>query len=1053
MKTKLHLSLCVVFIATMHCWGQATNASFTGTITDHQSEPLPGATVAVKNESTGFITGTQSLSDGRFYLKQLPLGGPYSVTISSIGFATQKKTGYTLHQGSSVVLNFQLQEEATQLQEIQVLGNSFADNVNGLGAVTQVNASQIKSLPLEGRNFSNLVRLSPLHGAGSLGGQRSGSMNITVDGGNFRSPLWAGTAGSGPLQISQEAIREFEVVTNAYDVTMGRQGGGAINAVTKAGTNKLEGTAFAYVRADQLSSKYDIRGVPRTQDFSTYQWGFSLGGPVIKDKLHFFVALDRQDESQPINITDIQTAEDEVRVGIRKDTLNRAIQIARDIYGVSNAAQVGQFGRKTTANTVFLRLDWTLNDKHKVTFRNNLTTWDNPINSGDNSNIVLRETYNTQIAKSYTGLVSLRSGFNSRLTNEMKLQYQHEYTAQEPSSELPSLNIPRAIVNVTSPFPSETNPNATTTRTFQIGGQRFTPEKTKYDQFHFINTAYLTAGKFDFTFGTDTYFTMLEDVFTSELNGRFFFNSLAEFEQKKPSRYVREVYLPGGEPWVKYNVLDVSLFAQADFDLARDLRLFAGVRWDGTAFLTGADYNPVADQELGIKTNSKPADMNNIQPRLQLTWNIGGRDTDILKIGGGAFSSMAMYYNQANNMLFDGLKVASIDVRTNVPTPDFNSYREDPSSAPGVPPGTPYVSTINAVNEDFEVPMNWKANVSYTKILLQGRLRTGINVMATRTVDNYVYQETNLVDQPYFRLDNEDNRGVFVPADKISANGTLNWQDSRKSTALGRVLELNSDGYLNQFAVVVDAQLNIGSDGYITAAYTYNRAKDNSSYNCCVANTSTFLPVKDDPRALNEGFSDTHFTSKVTVSAKTPSWKGFNLGFTIIGEGGTRFSYHAYRAGTSLNGDFNEQNDLAFLFDPNDPTTDPQLAESINNWLSNPNVPDYAKDYYTENMGKIAPRNGGINPFSATIDTRLTKSFKTFKTQSIELSLDIFNLANLINKDWGHNENLGREQRLLNIRSFNQDTQRYSYSLNSNTSADPIGGTPWRIQVGARYSF
>ncbi len=188
MKTKLHLSLCVVFIATLHCWGQATNASFTGTITDHQSEPLPGATIAVKNESTGFITGTQSLSDGRFYLKQLPLGGPYTVTISSIGFATQKKTGYTLHQGSSVALNFQLQEEATQLQEIQILGNSFADNVNGLGAVTQVNASQIKSLPLEGRNFSNLVRLSPLYGAGSLGGQRSGSMNITVDGGNFRSP-------------------------------------------------------------------------------------------------------------------------------------------------------------------------------------------------------------------------------------------------------------------------------------------------------------------------------------------------------------------------------------------------------------------------------------------------------------------------------------------------------------------------------------------------------------------------------------------------------------------------------------------------------------------------------------------------------------------------------------------------------------------------------------------------------------------------------------------------------------------------------------------------
>lgn len=1055
MKRKLLIGLYLLLFLPLITRGQATNASFIGLITDSNKQPVPGATVQIKNESTGFTTGTQTQADGRYQFRQLPLGGPYLITVSSIGFSTIQRNGFFLDQGSNVNVSMEIQEQATALDEILVTGNAFLDNVNGFGAVTQISASQIKSLPLEGRNFANLIRLSPLQGGGSsnLGGQRSGSTNITIDGGNFRSPLWAGTAGSGPLQISQEAIREFEVVTNSYDVTTGRQGGGSVNAVTKSGTNTLTGTAFGYVQADQLSSKYDIRGVNRTQDFSTYQWGFSLGGPIVKDKLHFFAALDRQDQNQPVVITDIQSEADERRYGIRRDTLEKAIRISRDLYGVSNDTQVGQFGRKTTANTVFLRLDWTLNNKHRLTFRNNITTWDNPINSGDNSNIVIRETYNTQTARSYTGLMSLRSTLSSKLTNELKVQYQYEYTAQETSSQLPALNIPRAIVNVTSPFPTETNPNATTTRTFQIGGQRFTPEKTRYNQFHLINTSYLTAGKVDFTFGTDSYLTFLEDVFTSELNGRFFFNSLRDFQLKKPSRYVREVYLPGGEPWVKYNVLDLSLFAQADFDLAPNINMFAGIRWDGTAFLTGADYNPLADQELGIKTDSKPADLNNIQPRLQLTWNIGGRDTDILKVGGGAFSSMAMYYNQANNMLFDGLKVASIDVRTDVPSPDFNNYRNDPATAPGVPSGAAYVSTINSVNEDFEIPMNWKANISYQRIWLQGQLRTGINILATKTVDNYVYQERNLVDDPYFRIANEDNRGVFVPADKINANGTLNWQDSRKSAGLGRVLELNSDGYLNQYAVVLDAEYRVGSDGYLAVAYTYNQTKDNSSYNCCVANTSTFLPVVDDPRLLNEGYSDSHFTSKLTASGKTPTWKGFSLGITAIGEAGTRFSFHAYRAGTSLNGDFNEQNDLAYLFDPNDPNVSPQLAESINTWFNNPDVPDYAKDYYRSNIGNVAPRNGGINPFSATIDTRLTKRFKTFKTQSIELSLDIFNFSNLLNKEWGRNTNLGREQRLLNIRGFSQATRQYDYSFNSNTSANPIGGTPWRIQVGARYSF
>lgn len=154
-----------------------------------------------------------------------------------------------------------------------------------------------------------------------------------------------------------------------------------------------------------------------------------------------------------------------------------------------------------------------------------------------------------------------------------------------------------------------------------------------------------------------------------------------------------------------------------------------------------------------------------------------------------------------------------------------------------------------------------------------------------------------------------------------------------------------------------------------------------------------------------------------------------------------------------MNGDFNEQNDLAFLFDPNDPATAPQLATAINNWFDNPAVPDYAKEYYRENIGTIAPRNEGVNPFAATIDARIMKSFKTFKTQSLELSVDIFNVANLIDKEWGRNRNLSREQRLLNIQGFDQATQNYRYTLNSNTAADPIGGTPWRIQIGARYSF
>jgi hypothetical protein len=935
--------------------------------------------------------------------------------------------------------------------------------VQQFGASTSVTSDQIKNLPLEGRNFTGLVSLSPLAGLGglSLGGARSGTTNITIDGGNGRSPLWAGSTGvtgGMPYAISQEAIREFTVATNDYDVTQGRQTGGSVNAVTKFGTNTLSGSAFAFVQNDRLQSRYDIRGVPRTASFDRYQWGFSLGGPIIKDKLHIFTAFDRQDQTSPVVIADINNAEDEARFGIRQDTLAKFINVSRQLYGLGSGPQVGQFTNKTVANTLFVRLDWTLSDRHKLTFRNNLTSWNSPINSGDNSDIVLRESYNKQVAQSYTGLVSLRSALSPRFTNELKLQYQYEYTAQTPSDELPAGNIPRAIVSVRSPFPTATNPGASTTRTVQLGGQRFTPEKTMYHQFQLLNTSYLTTGKINWTFGTDTYFTLLDDVFTSELNGRFIFDSMRDFELQRPSRYVREVYLGRGEPWVGYNVIDWAFFGQLETQLAPNVQLTAGLRWDGTSFLTAPAPNPLAEQLLGVKTDRKPTDWNNFQPRFQITWNIGGKNTDILKIGAGSFAAQAMYYNIANNMLFDGQKIASIDVtginNPLMPRPNFPGYRADPATAPGVPAGQPFVSTINATGPNFQVPTSWKFNVSYNKLLFNERLRVGLNFVYTTVYNNYVYLERNLVDQPYFRLNREANRGVFVPANRINpATGRSDWQDSRATTQLGRVLELNSLGFAEQWAFFVDATYKIGKDGYLNASYTYNSSRDNSSYNCCVANTSTFLPVVDDPRALNWGFSESHFRHKLVINGGTPTWKGFNAGFAIRGLGGTPFSIHTFNAGFGVNGDFNDRNDLAFLYDPNNRETDPTLAAAIQTWLDNPDVAEYAKDYYRKYAGQVAPRNAGANPFAATIDLRVTKLFKLYKKQGLELTADLFNAANLFDRYIGRNRNLGAEQRLFTISGFDPASNNYRYRVNATTAANPVGGTPWRLQLGVRYVF
>jgi hypothetical protein len=275
---------------------QTTQATIAGVITDESRNPLPGATVMVRNESTGFTTGTATNVKGEFIFNQLPLGNPYSVTVSSIGFGTEKRTGYALNQGDVLRVDVPLKVSEQTLDAVVVNASALQNQVNNFGAATSVTARDIAKLPVNGRNFTSLIDLSPLSRGGNLAGQLASSTNFTIDGMTAKNPTSGGPTNrnGGPYAISMEAVREFNVVTNQYDVTLGRSGGGTISTVTKSGTNTLSGSAFTFSRADWLSSRYDIRGNRRNVDFSTYQYGFSLGGPIVKDKAHFFVVWDHR---------------------------------------------------------------------------------------------------------------------------------------------------------------------------------------------------------------------------------------------------------------------------------------------------------------------------------------------------------------------------------------------------------------------------------------------------------------------------------------------------------------------------------------------------------------------------------------------------------------------------------------------------------------------------------------------------------------------------------------------------------------------------------------
>jgi hypothetical protein len=1044
---------------------QTTHATISGTVTDQQNNALAGATVQVKNESTGFTTGTQTNAQGEYLFKELPLGGPYTVIVSYIGFAERRQTGFSLHQGDAIRVKTDLVESDQALEAVEVRASSLQNQADNFGSSTSISARDINKLPVNGRNFTTLMDLSPLSRGGNIAGQLGSSTNYTIDGMFAKNPTSAGstTSRSGaPYSISIEAVREFQVVTNAYDVTYGRSGGGTVSAVTKSGTNQFSGSVFNYSRADWLSSNYDIRGNKNTNKFATHQFGFSLAGPIIKDKLHFFVAWDHQRDSRPLVIADVKSPVDENRFNVTPETLNRFVDIARAKYGVSEQTQFGSFDKRRASDAAFARIDWQINGKNLLTIRDNFTLDKNKLGLADNTSINILESYGDDYNTDNSLLASLRTSIDSRFTNELKVQYLYTYQKSSPGDQLPGANIPRAIVEgVVSTLSDET----TRSTNIQMGGHRFAQENFENHVVQVIDNLHLTTDKIDYTFGVDLMYTNTHSVYGSEVNGRFHYTvdagagktALDKFELLQPYRYYREV--PLVDDWgVSGNIFNAGVYGQLSTTLATGLNMTAGLRYD-YAFYPKSPLNQTLLDELGIRTDHR-LKSSVLQPRLQLTWDVNDKHRDIIRVGGGVFASDINNYVLINNLTFDGKHLATVDVRApNVPVPDFAAYRNDYASIPTL--DALQLPTINTNGADARVPVIYKANISYSRFI-RDNLKVGISGYTTLGRNNYTYVDRNMVDEPLFTLPQEGNRGVFVPLSTMPANGAGNWLEGRKSTKFGRVLELVSEGKINQFAVVVDATYQYFRDGVITVSYTWNDTKDNTSFNGNVANTATLsLPVTDDPRNLSAmTYSDNQFRHKVVVFGSLPSFKGISIGVRYSGIGGTRYSL---LSGANSNGDFvSGTNDLAFVFDRNSEPVPANVREGLQAVIDNPKASESVKDYINKYSGRIAERNGGINGFFGVWDVRATKKFNFYKNQGLELSVDIFNVANLLNKEWGRNESLGSQALYAlgipasganpAVPGFDKANQKFNYRVNTAGVVTP-SGNPFQFQLGLRYSF
>ncbi len=978
------------------------------------------------------------MTEGDSLPAQSPLGGPYRVTVRAVGYRPSVRDGITLNIGSIVTTSFRLLPATTQLQAVTVEADA-ARTIERTGAVTRIGEQQVRELPNQNRRFQDLTKLSPLAGSGvSLGGARPMSTDVRIDGVGAQMNN-TGQTFAGPLTMTVEAIREFEIVTNEYDVSKGRQGGGLINAVTKSGSNTYTGSVFSYFRNQALTTA-DFRGVP-ANDFTVRQQGLSFGGPIIKDRLSFFTVFDQTDQTLPLEITNVRGAPDEIELGISRDSLTRMTSILVNKYGLDTTTrQFGLFSRKPLSRAFFGRVDWQVSPRNRLTLRNNTTLYSDPEEIGPDQSLHYAESRGGAEVNSFGTLLSLRSNLRPTLVNEFKLQ-----ALQFTRERIPRSEIPRGFVRIASTLPN----NTSRTTTVQFGGNRLAPENYRERPYQLANTMYWTGTNQTITIGTDNIISSIARKLPVEQRGLFEFDNLAQLDALTPARYSRQVPLRDGGTTAEFTVADLSLFGQSEWNLGHGLTASAGVRLDGVMFLDAAAFNPLVEQRLGVRTDVKPSNWI-VSPRAQAIWDVRGDGRHVLRAGVGRFSSQPPYNVQVNHILQSGLEAVDIiQVGSAAPRPDFPAYRRDLSTVPGVPAGVSPASIpayINYFGADFRVPTTWKTSAGYE--YRRGPLQLGIFGYYNKTVDNFQYFDKNMVASPFFTI--EGGRGVFVPANRITALGRTNNADTRIHTDLGRVLELVGSSELEQKSLVLQGSLALPRRSSVSLSYTRNSTIDNSSFNCCVELTSTFSPNTGDPRDLTgaRGPSDDAFRDKYVAAFLLPTVYGFRVTGSYVGTSGRSFSLVI---NGDVNGDGTANNDLAFVFDPNDPSTPADIAAAMRRVLANPN--NRARDVIQKYLGQIAPRNAGWSPFRGRTDVRVARDIRLGRGQAVELTVDIFNLENLLNKKWGGEFNLATAQQLVAVSGFNQTTRRYTYRVNEQVGTAVKSGTPYQIQLGARYKF
>ena len=1080
---------------------QVTTSALGGRVVDANGEPVIGAAVVATHEPSGTVYGVVTNNDGRYAINGMRAGGPYKVEISCLGYQTLAYTDVNLQLAETSALNGTLKEDSEMLGEAMVIAAPASKfSAQKMGSATNISSREIASIPTVSRSLTDVTRLSPYGGNGmSFAGADGRTANFTVDGANFNNNFGLSSnlpGGGNPISI--DAIEEMQVVISPYDVRQTNFIGGGVNAITKSGTNTFKGSAYVYHRNENMRGNMvagqEVSGA-RDKDRST-TYGFTLGGPIIKNKLFFFVnaeystiptVVNRWRGTNTLDADGNGVANPDAYISrVPNSVLEDVSNFVKDKYGYDTGSWTNY--PATESNMKLLaRIDWNINDAHKLAVRYNYTLnqgWNSTngssMDGGSRSGFSRFSQYGMAYANSLYSMDNLVStvslDLNSRLSENLSNQFLATFSKLDDmrgtnSEDFPFIDIRNDDGGSVLPY-------------IALGYELFTWNNGVHNT-HISIKDDLTYyhGNHKITGGINYEYQMADNSYMRNGTGYYRYKSLEDFMTGAAPEVVCLTYGYDGEanPAARVRFHKAGIYAQDEWSVNEQFKLTAGVRFDGLFFdnqdimRNNAIYDltyVVDGQERHIDTGKWPSAAITVSPRVGFSWDVLGNNSLKVRGGTGLFSGrlpLVFFTNMPTNsgMVQYQAKLNGDGKNGGVKT-DMSQFaggilKREELLAKLLEMGYPNTispedgtvpAEISAVDPKFKMPQVWKTSLAVDyNFPTSFPFSVSAEGIYNKTVNGVVLRDWSVKSTEGFaRFNGVDNRPIYENYQQKDAKGN--------NLPSAYVLENTSRGY--GYSGTFTVKMSPAQGLNLMAAYTHTVSKELTGMPG--SNASSVLNYIGTVYGPNDpGLHNSEYVTPDRVVASISHSDKSNNHFSLIYEAWRGGYNYTYMTANDMNGD-GYNYDLIYI------PTDEQVANNEFRFVSADDAKrfmDYvhADKYLSKNQGKYAEAYSVYSPWVHRVDFSYKHDFKVKAGNSmntLQLCFDVKNVLNLFNSNWGvskyMNPALG-EGRILKYEGYDKDgyaTFSTPSAVNPNTQVwnKSIGiGQCWYASVGIKYMF